>query len=464
MERDWVVLKIEDDRMTVSLSIKVPYGEEFPSFSPEFIENYLKENGITAGIDHKAIEALSAYVQFGQEIVVARGKAPINGNDGVYQYLIELEDAKSKPVLNSDGSVDYYNSLKLAMVKKDQLFAVYVPATAGEYGYTVFSEMLAPVKGRDLRPLKGKGFVVSDDGKEYRAAVDGRIYRQQDRIIIDNMYVVKGDLDIEQGNIVFNGDVEIKGDVRSGLMINAQGSIFIHGHVGGCRLISGGNITIKKGIQGRNKCTIVAKNDVICSFIERCTINAGGSIYADSILDSDVAARVKVNVNSRKGIIVGGNVSGMQGIYAKEVGNEAGVTTVLQAGAIPEHMRTAALLSEQLEQIKKDVSFLDKNLKIYEALPGDKRTKETEATRMKILRAKVIKATEQKDISDKLNAMNEEIDKAKSQAIIKITGNAYAGTKITMGKAMHIVKDSCRDVEFTYRNYEIIASAGLYRG
>lgn len=463
MERDWVVLDISEDRMTVSLSIKKPEGEEEPCFSPEFIESYLKENRITAGIDRQAIEALSSYVEYEKPVVVAKGKPAVNGRDGVYQYTVPLEDIKHKPVLNEDGSVDYINSLKLAMVKENDLIAVYVPATKGDYGYTVFSEMLQPVPGRELRALRVKNIVANDDGTEYRAKITGRIFKENERIVVEKIYIVKGDLDIEQGNIVFNGDVEIKGDVRSGLSITAEGNIFIHGHVGASRLIAGGDVTIRKGIQGRNKCTIVAKGDVACSFIERCTISAGGTIHADSIMDSDVAARVKINVNSKKGVIVGGNVSGMQGIVAKESGNDAGITTVLQAGAIPEHMRAAAEMSNTLEAVLRDIKILDEHLKKYDALDGSQRTKEIEATRMKILRAKVIKAAEQKSLYEKLTALNNEIDKAKHEAVIKITGTVHLGTQIKMGQASYIVKKSCRDAEYSCENYQIVQAAGVYK-
>ncbi len=460
MERDWVKLKIDDDRMTVSLSIKVPYGEETTCFSPEFIEEYLYENGINAGVDKNAIAALSEYTEYGHEIVVAKGKKPVNGKDGTYQFNVRMEDIKDKPAINEDGSVDYYNSLKLATIKKDELFAVYVPPTPGEYGYTVFAEMIPPAKGRELRPLRGKGFTISEDGREYRAQTDGRIYKDGERIIIENLYVVKGDLDIEQGNLSFNGDVEIKGDVRSGLTVNAEGNIYVHGHVGACHLISGGKITIRKGIQGRNKCTIASKGDVICSFIERCTINAGGDVYADSILDCDIAARNKVYVNSRKGIIVGGNVSGMQGILAKEVGNDIDVATMLTAGVIPEYMREVAILNDSLEKVNGNLELLDRSLKMYDKIPGDKRTKETESVRMKIIRAKVMESTRHKMFTEQLEKINAEIDRAKEEANVRITGIVHAGTRISMGGDIYSVKEDLRDVEYRYRNYKVVQLAG----
>ncbi|MDE6023842.1 MAG: FapA family protein [Lachnospiraceae bacterium] len=465
MEKDWVVLKIDDERMSVSLTVKQPEGEQQLCPPDGFIESYLKENGITAGIDKEAVAMLYKPEHYGQDIVVAKGKPPINGHDGFYEFTVAMEDDKSKPILKEDGSVDYINSLKLAMIKKDDLFAVYVPPTPGEYGYTVCSEMIPPIKGKDLRKLRGKGFNVSEDGKEYRAALDGRIRKNEDQIIIESVYEVHGDLDIQQGNVKFNGDVEVKGDVRSGLTIETDGNIYIHGHVGGCRLIAGGSITIRKGVQGRNKCTMVSKGDIVCNFMERCIASTGGDLYANYILDSDVAVKGKIYANSRQGVIIGGNVSAMQGIIVKEVGNTLGIATTLQSGVSSEHIQDAIIYKDQLEKMSNDMELLNKNLKRFDAIPGNKRTKENEELRMRILRAKVIVAADYKKLEEKLEQLNSEMEMAREQAVIKITGYAYGGTKIVMGQNTFAIKDDVRDVEYRYDEdtHEVVQTAGVYK-
>ncbi len=460
MEKDWVVLKIDQQRMWASLAIKEPEGEENSYFSPEFIEAYLKENGITAGILRDNINALANQIAYGNEVIVAKGKEPVKGRDGVYSFTVTLEDAKSKPTINPDGSVDYYNSLKLAMVEEGDVFAVYEPATPGEYGYTVFSEMLPPVKGRELRPLRGKGFICSEDKRTYTAAFGGRIYRQEERIIIDKVYVVKGDLDIEQGNIKFNGDVEIKGDVRSGLTIETDGDIFVHGHVGGCNLMAGGNITIQRGIQGRDKCQITAKGNVACSFIERCNIFAEGNVYADSVLDADVCARQKVIVSSRKGLIVGANVTGVQGVEAKTAGNDTGVLTCITAGVMQEDIQKLSELTEKIAKLKTNVELLEKNLKTIEYMDGSKFTKDIEAMRMKIIRAKVLLVADLKNSQEEYKGLTEAVNKAKQEARVRITGVSYGDVRITIGRGTLLTTEPLKDIVYKNVNDEIVSLPG----
>ena len=456
MEKDWVVLKIDEQHMWVTLAIKKPEGEEHPVFSAEFIENYLKENGISYGIDHSAIQALSSYVAYEREVIVARGREAVDGKDGYFQYVISLEDVRDKPVINKDGSVDYYNSLKLAMLEADELFAVYMPPTEGEMGYTVFSEELPPIRGREQRPLQGRGFYISEDNREYRAKEAGRIFRKENKIIIESIYIVQGDLDIEKGNIKFNGDVEVKGDVRSGLKIEAGGDVFIHGHVGSCNIIAGGNITIKNGVQGRDKCIIMAKGDIACSFVERATVSAEGNVYADSLLDCHVAAKQTVSVCSKRGVIIGGDVYGMQGITAKECGNNKDVYTRLQIGVIPEYIRQLNEVNAKLKKLYEDIELLDRNMKICDSIEGCKRTKETEAIRMKIMRAKVILSAEKKVLEDEKELRQLDIERSKTEAVVHIKGTVYTNTLVHIGMGKYRVKDACKNVIFRHKNEDVI--------
>ena len=189
-------------------------------------------------------------------------------------------------------------------------------------------------------------------------------------------------------------------------------------------------------------------------------MQAGGSIYADSILDSDVYAKQQVVVSSRKGLVLGGIISATQGIVAKEAGNDAGIGTILQAGVVTEEMQRAAELVQQHHKVTDEVELLNKNLKIYDSLDGSRRTKETETIRMKILRAKVIKTAEQKKLAEQLSKLNEDIMRARQHAGIRIHGTVYPGVKVNVGKDWYEVKDACKDVKFLFRQNRVVMLAG----
>ncbi|MDO5127001.1 MAG: FapA family protein [Eubacteriales bacterium] len=452
MENEMLDLRIDEKKMCATLTMYCPEGDNQALISMEEAERFLAEHGVVSGIKRDVLGVFLQYAKVGQEVVVAEGTQPGKGIDGHYEYKVEIEDDKKKPIVNPDGSVDYLNSLTLAMVEKGDLIAVYIPASEGEAGCNIFGEPIAPLKGREMPKLKGQGISPGEDGISYYADVSGHIHENDNgKLIIDPVYTVKGDLDTAQGNIKFNGDVEIKGDVRSGLTIETTGSIYIHGHVGGCTLCAGKDVTIRKGVQGREKCTISAGGNVVCSFVERCVIHAQGNIYADSIMTSEVTARKQVIVNSRKGQIVGGRILGSRGVIAKTVGNEAETDTILQSGFSEELIARVAELVAGKHKVNEQVSLIERNLTVYNSVGESKRTEETESVRKKLLNAKIQKVTEQKRIEEELERANEELRLIRDTGVVRVFGVSYAGLRVNIGKSWFELKEACRDVGFILR-------------
>lgn len=133
---------------------------------------------------------------------------------------------------------------------------------------------------------------------------------------------------------------------------------------------------------------------------------------------------------------------------------------MLIAGVTPDHMREVAILTEMLEKINENLELLDRSLKMYDKIPGSKRTKETEVVRTKIIRAKVMEAARQKKLEERFEIINEEIDKAKEEANVRITGVVHVGTKISMLGNIYTVQEDLKDVKYIYRNCEVEQLSG----
>ena len=447
MQPEVMSIRVDNRKMWATACLEVPVAQG-TFFTADYVENELYKRGIVAGIRRDVIADMIENPVVGREYVVAEAMNPITGDAGYFEYKVDIRDEKNKPTIREDGSVDYYNSLSLAMVNVGDFLVEYFPAKEGTPGYNIYNEELPARKGKEQPRLKGSGFNVSDDGREYYSTTNGRIYLQDDKLIISPVYVVNGDLGIEEGNIRFNGDVEIKGDVRSSLEITTEGSIFIHGHVGGCKLRAGKNITIRQGVQGREKCIIEAGGDVACSFVERCVIKSGGNVYADSIMSSEVAARNQVIVSSKKGLILGGNILGSRGVICKTAGNQVGITTNLQSGFCEEVVKRAGELVDIHYKILADLELLDRNMVIYNVLEEEKRTHETENTRKKILQAKILKTTEQKKVEEELAQINKEMQLIREEGMVQVSGVVYSGTRINIGRQWLEIKEDYKDVVF----------------
>ena len=103
----------------------------------------------------------------------------------------------------------------------------------------MLGRVIAAKKGKGLPPLVGRGFDKSVDGLTYTAAIDGKIERHKNRIIILPILEINGDVDVGTGNIDFVGDVVIHGSVKTGARIRAAKSITIDGVCEGCVLEAG---------------------------------------------------------------------------------------------------------------------------------------------------------------------------------------------------------------------------------
>ena len=99
---------------------------------------------------------------------------------------------------------------------------------------------------------------------------------------VDDVYQIRGDVDFHTGNIDFNGDVIIGGDVKSGFKIISKGNIYVNGTVESSDLQSNeGSIFIKNGIQGKNNCSIKAlKGSVFTGYVQNASIECGSLFHA----------------------------------------------------------------------------------------------------------------------------------------------------------------------------------------
>lgn len=449
MDNNLINCVVDPNKMYVTISLKKPSGEENLELSSQLMLAFLTEElGVRYGINYAALEALSYCIEYNKPMVVAEGKPVQNGVDGHFDFYVEMEDKKAKPVVAPDGSVDYVNSLSIAMVEEGQVFARYIEPTIGECGINIYGESIQPIPGKPANTLRGKGFSISEDDKEYTATRSGRIFMDDKRVVIEPLYSVNGDLDVSHGNIVFNGDVEIRGDVRSGTKIEADGSIFIGGHVGSCEIRAGGNITIGKGIQGKYNSRIHANGDIAGNYCEHCKMTAGGKIYANSLLDCDVSAYDSVIVTSKTGCIIGGSVRAMQLVEAKDIGNDAEIPTKVYIGVFEEAVREVKTCQDKRYKCIMDINTLSKKQRTIDAIPREQRSPETLELYKQIMQAKVIKGKEKMELERKIEHLNEMIDKASKNASAIVNGAVYPGVKVSSGNNTFTVDMAVKEAAF----------------
>ena len=109
-----------------------------------------------------------------------------------------------------------------------------------------------------------------------------------EQLYVTNVMLINGDTDASTGDIHFNGDVIIKGNVHYGYSIYAEGSIIIGGNVEAASLTAGMNIELQSGMQGGGKGTIECLGNVSGKFFEQVRITSYNVCYTKLLRNQSV--------------------------------------------------------------------------------------------------------------------------------------------------------------------------------
>lgn len=397
----YIGVGIADNQMEAYLSLGVPEGIEDISVNDVLYK--LFEIGVEKGIDEQLIAKLIKTRQPVNKAVVARGKPRVDGRDAEIKMLIDTDETPT-PLLMEDGSVDFKNINLIKVVDKDQLLAVKVPATPGEPGYTVTGRILEPKPGEDAPLPRGKNTYASEDGLSLFSSLIGNVYVDSNYMHVENIYVVKGNVDYSTGNISYPGDVVINGDVKADFSVHTEGNIIVRGTVEAAEIVStGGNVDVKKGIIGtqkEKKARVVADGNVRALFIQEAVISAGKDIEVGSyILNSSIHAENEVRALRDRGLIAGSNVFSGSSVRAKNIGSISDTKTSIKVGRIVKDEvnikfqqldEEVKVLDEEDKMLRKRMDFLDLLKKRLPHFPPDKE-KELSDVLEKLKQLEVIK-------------------------------------------------------------------------
>lgn len=422
-------IDFSENNMKASMTCDMLMPEKH-KFNKEVLLYMVAEAGIKAGVQLKLIEVFAEAPILGETIVLATGKPAVDGQDGFFKFFVH-PDELSAPAIMPDGSVDYTNMEPFKIIKKGEKIACYNHATNGEYGYDVFGKMIAPNRGKELPLLIGNGFTISEDRTEYIAMMDGKIEIEDERkVVISKVHIVDGNLEVSMGNIRFDGDVIVKGDVLGGVSIHATGNVKIDGHVENATIECELDCVIGKGMQGNNSGKIKAGGNVLGKFFEYSTIEAKGDIKANYLLNCNAEAEGKIVMNGSKGLILGGTTRAVRGIEVHDLGNDAQVKTELNVGVTKSLELAYQKASDRMKEVQDEIQiFRDGKMKYEKKMQAE--TLSSHETYGKILQAIEIKQKEYEGYLREEARLLKIMMKAK-EAVIQCRGGAYPGVRVTI--------------------------------
>lgn len=413
----------------------------------EDILQKLNQKRVVSGIDEHSIRIFLHKREYCKDYIVAKGKPPRHGHDAWIEYHFDTE-RKAKPTLLEDGSVDFHKLDAINHVEKGACLATLHVADMGDKGEDVMGNPMLPHKVKPLFLKYGKNIHESEDRTEIYSDIDGHVRLEGDKIFVSDTYEVLGDVDASTGDIEYEGNVDVKGNVRTGFTIHATGDINVKGVVEGASLYAGGQVVIQRGIQGMSKGYVECNGNLYAKFIENSVVKSGGGIVAEAIMHSEAFARGDVIVDGKKGLITGGRVCSRSVIALKTGGSDMGTTTKLEVGADPDVVEKCYFLAKRLPELQRDIDGNQKIVDMYskKLAKGDKLPPDKLAA-LKQAKQVVESATKEfKENQQQMEQMQEEI-MANSNGVIKVQSVLYPGVEVTIADVqMHVRNETkyCR--------------------
>lgn len=429
-------LKIANDYYSATLTVEFHQGDY--TVEPESIIQYIKSKNVVFGIDMDKVREICEQRLNVYNVIIARGEEHSSGEDAEIQYRFKMESS-SKPQILEDGKVDFKNLGLIEMVKKGDVLAVKSLPTKGTVGTTVTGKNVKGKDGKDKIFKLGKNVHISDDGLSVISDSDGKIDFDGEKISVVNLLELRTDVGIETGNITFQGQVVVNGNVTNGYEVDCDGDLVINGVVEGAKISVTGDLTISRGIQGHDEADIYCGGNLIVNFINSASVYVRGNIETGTIMNSNVKCDGEISVKGKKGVIVGGEVASKCGVEAVTIGSELGVTTVIKLGVDAEVMDELKALSVEVrdlidmhDKLEKSVNLLRVKL---EQNPNDDKAKDMYD------KYSTNFVTLDKTLAEKrhrLMMLNELINNIKG-AQVKAR-DFYPGTRIKIGNSNYYVK------------------------
>lgn len=400
------------------------------------ILDYLAGQNIIYGIREEEIKNYCKEKEYSKELIAAQGKDPINGKDAQIAYDFDISN-ENKLIEDVDGTINFKNLNNVVNVKKDTVLCHIVPPQEGENGIDIYGDQISYKIGKNVSFNYGNNTYISKDESTLLASTDGCVEYKNGKVYVESVYKVNN-VDNTTGNIEFIGNVIINGDVKAGFSVTAKGDIKIKGMVEGAFIKSDGEVVISKGMNGMGKGTIYAKGSITSKYIENASIITEKTVYAETLINSEVEARDSIILRGANAAIIGGISRAENIIYAKTIGSKTNPATniIINLTRYQEEQKLYEVkrkLNSQLERDlhdkKNEVKAIDERIDLILNSFLDNENKST--VQKQLLFKKIKINNEIYELQKRLTEVLPKDNIENHKVICK--GTMYSNTRITIG-------------------------------
>ena len=394
--------------------------------SSDDIQNLIAEIPIRLMVDYDKVNQLvEENLKFDEGVccVFVEGKKPIDGNvqKVILDYDMSIETGKK----SEDGSIDFKERSFIHNIDAGIQIAHFIPENPAVDGLDIYDEVLEAHYDEDPCYKIGNNLKVEADGINIKSAIKGILVNNNNTISVSNVIEIEK-VDLSTGNIEVDGSVIIKENVTPGFSIKTEGDIKVNGNIEDAKINCGGNLIVSGGIIGGPDSDMHINGKVYASFIRNANLISNGDVIANQIVNSDISCNNRVIVLEGKGVIIGGSVKALNGIWAKSIGAISESKTTIVVGRDAE---AYALFKNIVTTVKTNREEINK----YKTLLGSEYFKDPKAFIQRIpenkretIKAILKKVTnlvkETAELEEKRKQMSEEFEKLSSSSVSSMEG------------------------------------------
>lgn len=327
-----IELSISADAMSATATLYPPIGDGAP-LTPEYASELLARLGVSYGLlwDELTERILDVNTDrhILRDIVVARGAPPVSEHP---EHIV-VEDRFMpgfRPVSDDEHSVDWKAISPVLVVKKGERIGSVIARRDGVNGSDVSGRAIPYAK--DTVPSFTLGKNVERSGDDIVSVGEGRVIIESQRISVEEVLVIKGDVDYRVGHILFPGDVVIEGGVAAGFKVYAGGSISIKETMDAFDVSAKRDLLCAQGIIGKDQGQVRVGGALKAKFIENARVAVRGDVEVPgSIVGSKLFTLGRLSMGD-KGRIVGGEIFATHGVTCGFLGGGTKPVTVVNVG------------------------------------------------------------------------------------------------------------------------------------
>jgi hypothetical protein len=327
-----VEVSVAPDAMSATATFYPPKGDGLP-IDPSYVYELLRRIGVVSGLLEEEITETTMNCNLERkilrDIVVARGTEP---EAEIPEHAsLEPKFTKHGPQIDDRVQrVDFRELATLFVVHKDEIIATVLPKHEGKNGLDVRGKETPFSRENPESCIAGRNVERRED--KLVAAVDGRLAIESGCADVDEVLLVKGEVDFHTGHIMFPGDVVIEGVVHDGFKVVSGGSIVCKSTVDAFEISAKKDLICAQGIIGRRKGEVRVGGELKAKYVQNCHVAVRGNVHLSSALVGSKLYTLGSIEMGDKGVIMGGEVFATHGIRCGRLGNEAFQPTRIHAG------------------------------------------------------------------------------------------------------------------------------------